>query len=74
MAKKETAPADVSETTTHDFSYIRVNKGSQQIDVAWPSDSAKALGVVACKNGHPNIPDPTTGEISCGCGSTEVVS
>lgn len=39
-------------------------------DVAWPSDEAKAAGVVACqKCGAPNVPNTLAGErfIICGC-------
>lgn len=51
---------------------LSINSQGQRHDVAWPSKAATDLGVVACENGHPNVPDATSGAISCGCGSTEV--
>jgi hypothetical protein len=69
---EDTPAPDESETPTLDFSTVTVNLGGRATEIPWPSPAAKAAGVVACKNGHPNIPHPTTGEISCGCGSTEV--
>lgn len=62
----------VSETDAVEFSVVNVNYQGKSMDVQFPSKAAAAAGVVACVNGHPNVPDPTTGEISCGCGSTEV--
>lgn len=61
-----------SEVAEVDYSFINVVAGGRTIEVAFPSDASKAAGVVACKNGHPNIPDPSSGKIACGCGSTEV--
>lgn len=62
-----------SETKSLDFSMVRVNYQGREMEVAWPSAQAKAAGLVPCyPEGHPNVPDPTTGEISCGCGSKEV--
>lgn len=65
-------PPQPSETDTIDFTVIKVNVGGKDIEVEWPSAPAKALGVVSCANGHPNIAN-SAGEISCGCGSTEVI-
>lgn len=69
MPPKEEAASD-SETKEVDFSFINVNYQGKTVEVAFPSPQAKAMGVVACENGHPIIPDATTGAISCGCGST----
>lgn len=70
---EETPAEDVpSETEEVDFSFVVVNVNGRGQEVAWPSAAAKAAGLVACANGHPNVPNPTSGEISCGCGSTEV--
>lgn len=72
--KDKAAPEleDKSETPEVDFSFVVVNVNGRGVEVAWPSAAAKAAGLVACANGHPNVPNPTSGEISCGCGSTEV--
>lgn len=61
-----------SETPDLDFSSVSVSRGGRTVEYEWPSAAARAAGVVACSEGHPNIPDPTTGQISCGCGSSEV--